>query len=69
MKIENQIKILRESQGMSISKLADESGVPKSSISTFEAGKSSMLIQNFEKIADILGCDVVLINKQKTLDR
>lgn len=56
-----QIKTLRKERKLSQLKLAEKAGIKQAVVSYIETGKREPTLQNLEKIAEALDCDLEIL--------
>lgn len=58
MAISERLRILRNEQGITQQQLADQAGISRSNINTWESGKSLPLPDGLIALADCFGCSI-----------
>lgn len=59
-----QLKLIRKSYGLTQAELASKAGVSFSFINGIENGKTSIRLEVFNKVLELLGCEVAIIDKK-----
>lgn len=64
MNVGEQLKSLRKNYDLTQEQLARQSGVSFTFINRVENGNSSIRLEIFNKVLDLLGCEIAIVDKK-----